>query len=118
MRQSMKFCQGSPGSTDRKQPCQRFFVMNLFNSLQRGPIVYQWFYLRNNYTFKRFQSGTPFSRGFQLFRGGGGGVKMIISIETHITCEFQRGGGGGAGHPILPLDMRMNENFCMAIGVP
>ena len=34
----------------------------------------------------------------QLFSRGGGGVKMLISIETHIcTCYFP---GGVSGHPI------------------
>ena len=51
----------------------------------------QWFY----YTF---------SRGVQLFpEGGGGGVQMLISIETHITitCDFP----AGSGSPI-PLSIR------------
>ena len=30
---------------------------------------------------------------------------MLISIETHITCDFQ--GGGGSGPPIPPLDRHM-----------
>ena len=40
--------------------------------------------------------------GVQLFTRGGGsnffqaGVQMLISIETHITCDFP---GGGADHP-------------------
>ena len=25
---------------------------------------------------------------FNIFHGGGGGVQMIVSIETHITCDF------------------------------
>ena len=41
---------------------------------------------------------------FQGSRGGptiskcvcvGGGVQMLISIETHITCDFPGGGGRG-----------------------
>ena len=31
-----------------------------------------------------------------------GGVQMLISIETLITCNFP--GGGGSGPPIPPLD--------------
>ena len=45
---------------------------------------------------------------FQHFPGrsnffplGGGGIQMLISIETHITCDFP---GGGSGPPIPPLD--------------
>ena len=39
-------------------------------------------------------------QGVQLFPGGGGGVQMLISIETHttITCDFP----GGSSIP--PLD--------------
>ena len=35
-----------------------------------------------------FQGG-----GSDFFRGGGGGgVQLLISIETHITCDFPGGG--------------------------
>ena len=46
------------------------------------------------------------SRGGPLFsRGGGGGVQMLISIETHIrTCYFP---GGGVRTPYPPLDPHM-----------
>ena len=38
--------------------------------------------------------------GVQLFPGGGGGVQMLISIETHIrTCYFP----GGVSEPPVPL---------------
>ena len=30
---------------------------------------------------------------------------MLISIETHITCDFQA--GEGSGPPIPPLDLHM-----------
>ena len=33
-----------------------------------------------------------FSKGSNFFPGGGG-VQMLISIETHITCDFPGGGG-------------------------
>ena len=35
-----------------------------------------------------------------FFWGGGGGlggVRILISIETYITCDFSGGGGGGGG---------------------
>ena len=34
---------------------------------------------------------------FFFFLGGGGvgGVQILISIETYITCDFSGGGGGG-----------------------
>ena len=51
-------------------------------------------------------------RGGQTFLGGGGGggesrvqVLMLISIETHITCDFR--GGGGPEPQSLPLDPNM-----------
>ena len=45
---------------------------------------------------------------FYFFLGGGGGgglggVQILISIETYITCDFS--GGGGSGPPI-PLWIR------------
>ena len=59
----------------------------------------QWFYNRENYTFEGSKGGPTFSRG-----GGGGptfstGVHMLISIETHITCDFP---GGGGPDPLSP----------------
>ena len=41
------------------------------------------------------------SNFFQGGGGGGGGVQMLISIETHITCDFP--GGRGALDPLSPL---------------
>ena len=34
---------------------------------------------------------------------------MLISKETHVTCDFPwgGGGGGGSGPPIPPLDLHM-----------
>ena len=43
--------------------------------------------------------------GVSNFFQGGGGVQMLISLETHVrTCYFP-GGGGGSGPPI-PLWIR------------
>ena len=48
-----------------------------------------------------------FPGGVQLFPGGGG-VQMLISIETHIrTCYFP--GGGGVRTPYPPLDPHMGN---------
>ena len=67
---------------------------------------------RNNITFKpqltlqfyRGGGGGPtFFRGVQLFSGGGGA--MLISIKTHIMCDFPE----GSGPPVTPLDPRMFE---------
>ena len=62
--------------------------------------------------FLRFKRVETFigGGGVQLFiiffLGGGmgvGGVQILISIETYITCDFS--GGGGSGPPI-PLWIR------------
>ena len=38
---------------------------------------------------------------FFFFGGGGfGGMQILISIETYITCDFS-GGGGGPDHLFL-----------------
>ena len=66
---------------------------------------------RNNIIFNPqqilqfYRGGPSFFRGVQLFPGGGGGVPMLISIKTHITCDFTE----GSGHPVPPLDPRMFE---------
>ena len=71
MRGSRNFCQGEGGGGSR--------LLNLFYSLQRGPMV----------LLHIFQGGSIFFQG--------GGVKMLISIETHIhvhvtiTCDFPGG---------------------------
>ena len=61
-------------------------------------------------------------RGVQLFQGGratfsmegggggGGGVQWVISIETHITCDFP-GGGGRTPYPPLDPHMRFHNLF-------
>ena len=57
--------------------------------------------------FQGFRGGPTFS-----WEGGGSnffqGVQMLISKETHITCDFP-GGGGGSRPPILPLDPYMKD---------
>ena len=40
--------------------------------------------------------------------GGFGGVKILISIETYITCDFS-GGGGGVRTTYPSLDSRMGK---------
>ena len=77
--------------------CQSYLVLSLFYSLQRGSngfiaektilILYQG------------SRGSPiFSRGgVKLFPGGG--VQMLISLETHVhTCYFP----GGCLDPLSP----------------
>ena len=55
-----------------------------------------------------FQGGPTFSRVVV--------VQMLFSIETHITCDFLR--GGGVGPPSSPLNPHMSEIFGMAMGFP
>ena len=45
--------------------------------------------------FKGFRGGPTFSRGEGNFLHGWG-VQWVISIETHITCDFP---GGGTPYP-------------------
>ena len=67
-------------------------VLNIFYSLQEGVNGF----IRENYTFPRIQRWPNF------FQGGPAssreGVQMLISIESHITCDFT----GGSGPPISP----------------
>ena len=86
--------------------CQFYLVLSLFYSLQRGsngfiaektiPILY-----------KGSTGGPLFSRGGGVqFFPGGGGVQMLISIETHIhSCCFP----GGVRTPYPPLDPHMGN---------
>ena len=88
--------------------CQSYLVLSLFYSLQRGPngfiaeitilILYQG-----------SRGGPLFSRGggvSNFFQGGG--VQMLISLETHVrTCYFP--GGGGIRTPYPPLDPHMGN---------
>ena len=80
--------------------CQFDLVLSLFYSLKRGSnsfiaektklILYQG-----------SRGGPLYSRGVSNFFhwGGGGGVQMLISIETHIrTCYFP----GGCPDPLSP----------------
>ena len=74
--------------------------------------VYCWFFLQLYYIFygskgskHLWGGGCNFLLFFFLGGGGGlgGGVQILISIETYITCDFS--GGGGSGPPI-PLWIR------------
>ena len=73
----------------------------------------QRFYYRENNTFPRIQRGPTFSRGgggSNFFPGGAGELQgqMLISIETHVFCDFP----GGSGPPIPPLDLHM-VHYCL-----
>ena len=81
------------------------------------------FFLQLYYIFygskgsKHLSGGGGGGGGVQLFiiifffggGGLGGGVQILISIETYITCDFSGGGGGGGGGgygPPIPLWIR------------
>ena len=79
---------------------QSYLVLSLFYSLQRG----SYGFIAEKTILILFQGsrgGPLFSRGgVKLFPGVGGGVQMLISLETHVrTCFFSRGVSG----PPIPL---------------
>ena len=58
--------------------------------------------LQRKLYFSNYRGGPTF-----LGEGGGGSrVQVLISIETHITCDFP-GGGGGPDPLSSPLDPHM-----------
>ena len=59
--------------------------------------------LQRKLYFSKDRGGPTFLEG-----GGGSRVQVLISIETHITCDFPGGGGGGGGvrTPYHPLWIR------------
>ena len=84
--------------------CQSYLVLSLFYSLQRGS---NGLFPRKLFLyFTKYPEGGPlFSRGegvSNLFQGGG--VQMLISLETHVrTCYFP----GGVSGPPIPLWIRI-----------
>ena len=47
--------------------------------------------------FHGFRGGGEHLPGVSTFSRGGGGVQMLIFIETHITCDFP-----GGSRPLSP----------------
>ena len=77
--------------------CQSYLVLSLSYSLQRGPMV---LLLKKLYLYF-----TKDPEGSIIFQGGvsnyfqGGGVQMLIFLETHVrTCYFP----GGCPDPLSP----------------
>ena len=94
MRGSRNFCQGGGGGGSKPDGQKTvwtmfFLVIILFYSLQSGS---------NGFI-------TEGRRGSNFFQGVG------VSKETHITCDFPGGGGGGwgSGPPNAPLDPHMGS---------
>ena len=57
--------------------------------------------LQRKLYFPNDPEGSKFSRGVQLFLGGGGPNVYFYRTHIHVTCIF-RGGGGGGRTPISP----------------
>ena len=57
-----------------------YFTVN-----REGPMV---LLQRRQYCSKDPERVQYFPGGSNCFLGGGGGVQMLISIETHMTCDF------------------------------
>ena len=76
------FCQGWSRPDGLETAWATFFFLFSPQLIFQFTEGVQWFYYRENYTFERIQ------RGSNIFQGGRG-VRMLISIETHITCDFQ-----------------------------
>ena len=85
--------------------CQFYLVLSLFYSLKRGSngLLHRKLYLY----FTKDQGADHYFRGLGVSNflqgGGGGGVQMLIFIETHIrTCYLP----GGVSEPPIPLWIR------------
>ena len=80
--------------------CQSYLVLSLFYSLQRGfnGLIAEKTIL---ILYQGSRGGPFFSRGgVKVFPGGG--VQMLISLETHVrTCYFPVG-GWGCRDPLSP----------------
>ena len=96
---------GRPDSNNRKKTLIRVFIVVffcnyiIFFTVQKGRNIY-----------RGWGGGCNFLLLFFFCWGGGGwgGVQILISIETYITCDFSGGGGGGGGGsgPPIPLWIR------------
>ena len=89
---------GRPDSNNRKKTLIRVFIVGFFATIsyfftvQKGRNIYRgWGGGGGGATFYYYY--------YFFFWGGGGvgGVQILISIETYITCDFS-GGGGGPDH--------------------
>ena len=88
---------GGPGPTARKQSGHRFFLsLTYFTVNGGGPMVL----LQRNIYFSKDPEGVQYFPGGPTYSRGGG-VQMLISIETHITCDFP-----GGPDPLSPLWIR------------
>ena len=64
---------------------------------------------KENYHFSRFPRGPTFSRGVQLFRGGG--FQLLIPIENILLVIFR----GWSGPLAPPLDPHLGLSMVLSI---
>ena len=98
--------------------CQSYLVLSLFYSLQRGsngllPRKLYLYFTKDPEWVHYFPGG-----GVSNFFQGGGGVQMLISLETHVrTCYFP----GGCPDPLSPsgsAHWQCHHNKTIFITVP
>ena len=99
--------------------CQSYLVLSFFYSLQRGSNVF----IAEKTILILYQGsrgGPLFSRwGVKLFPRGGGGVQMLISLETHVrTCSFPGGGCPDLQSPSGSAHGQCHHNGTIFITVP
>ena len=97
---------GRPDSNNRKKTLIRVFFVGVFLQLY-------FFRVQNGRNIYRGGGGgATFYYYYFFFLGGGGfgGMQILISIETYITCDFSGGGGvGGVRTTYSSLDSRMGK---------
>ena len=101
---------GRPDSNNRTNSdkgvfCCCFFLQLYFFTVQKGRTIYRGGGGGGGGVQQLF-----FFFFFFFLEGGGGGVggvQILISIETYITCYFSGGGGGGVRTTYPSLDSRM-----------
>ena len=85
-----------------------FATILYFFTVQKGRNIYRGGGGGGGCNFLLFLFYFFFFGGGGGLGGGVGGVQILISIETYITCDFSGGGGGGGGGsgPPIPLWIR------------
>ena len=117
MRESSNFCQGGSRPDSQKTGLTTFLFFFYFTVLHLQRVGKFDGYFKENYNFPRFQRGSNIFKGeSNFFQGGsnffqGGRIQMLISIETHITCDFS---GGGVRTP-TPLWIRTLSTWDLLI---
>ena len=95
---------GGPGQSDKKSSDNvflYFFSPNLILQKSNGQFQRNLSFFKVPEGVQHFSGGPTFSRGVQLFPGGGG-YNCLFPIETLIACDFPGVGGGGVQTPCPP----------------